>query len=119
MKAAEKSLVFSLLRGIRAAETDDTELSSGSALAVNGTPDDHARYYRDPRHLTAFAFLPQRPVSAPEALELSGLSDVHTILLSSAGEFPAVAYAYSSGLKTISWGLASIVGGNPWPHPLA
>jgi hypothetical protein len=114
-KRSESGLLRSLLRS--AAVQSAASIDRDWQLPEYGVPQDHLQFYRDPKHLEAFAFLDQTPsLTSAEAPSAAGLvSEV----ICGVESLPAVAYARHDEWSALIWGRASARGGNPWPHPLA
>lgn len=89
----------------------------GFELPIDGGPEDHARFYTDPGRAAEVRDL--LGAFRPGQVRLATPGATRSVLLWSAGEFPAVAYAYNKSWPRLLWGRRSIEGTNPWPHPLA
>jgi hypothetical protein len=83
-----------------------------------GSPEDHSKFYSDPKNSTAFNFLLDKG-SSTQKIELCNIQDIESRLVVSAGVFPAVALSSNNSWPELTWGAQSICGINPWPHPLA
>jgi hypothetical protein len=119
VRSSEARLLRSLLRS--ASVQSVSTLDPSWCLPESGAPADHLRFYRNPAHLEAFAFLgePKASASGGEPGEGMRVEELSTELVTAVDGLPAVAYARHEAWTELRWGRASIAGGNPWPHPLA
>lgn len=112
--AKEFKLVLSILKStaFRIGITSDPIF----VLPDKGTPNDHAKFYANPKNACAFESLTSTPL-----VDLSdfGGDSINTVSIIEASQLPAVAVAFNSSWEVLTWGKQSIGGTNPWPHPLA
>lgn len=110
----ELGILESLIRGIvRAEQVDKIEFN----LPEKGDPSDHGQFYSLNENKIAFDFL-----NLSESRSLLRLFDFNLIkvnLVYDEGDLPFVARASNENWPELKWGLQSISGKNPFPHPLA
>ncbi len=111
---AEQKIIFSLFKYILIFKKSGKILDTLDFSA----PEDHLRFYANPKNLRAFDFLDQSSAKRTSSIYIPNVDSICSELIVSAGEFPAVAYSYNPKWKVFCWGQNSIQGVNPWPQPL-
>jgi len=112
-KAVEDNLIMSICRQI-----DSRKKSLRHEFPFFGIPSDHSFFYSNPNNLTAFDHL-LHPKENPQSFFLEHENSIQTQLLVPVSDFPAVAMSFNEKWPRLKWGMQSIKGINPWPHPIA
>lgn len=112
-KTAELKLLLSLIKAILIS-TDKVS----DSLPVVARPEDHFSFYLDKKNLKAFDFLFNNTLTK-KILDLGSITEIRSNLLEPLSNFPAVAQSTNKKWPEMTWGLQSIAGKNPWPHPLS
>jgi hypothetical protein len=87
-------------------------------FSEHASPSDHRQFYRSPKNLNAFHFLDGN-LDSNNQVVLQGADELNTKVVVAESNFPAVCYTTHPWWPKLSWGMQSIKGKNPWPHPLA
>ncbi len=111
-----QKLIRSLSRNITLTFRHEFFSDPNFQLPQKAKPIDQAKFYAQVKNKTAFAFLKN---CNDEVIELGHYDQVQTEIIFHGTELlPSVAYSFNSHWPKLSWGLDSIQGKNPWPHPL-
>jgi len=95
-----------------------TKLPDNWELPRVAAPEDHLIFYREPKNQEAFSFLNDGK-SQEGAVSIGDKKLLQSKIIVSTSELPAVAISFNQQWEVLRWGLQSIKGENPWPHPLA
>jgi hypothetical protein len=79
-------------------------------------PTSHSEFYRDPKNNEAFAFLEQ---DSAEVLNIDHYDKIESEILHDLPNSPKVVRSSNTFWPKLTWGINSISGINPYPHPLA
>lgn len=116
-KKNESKLLSSLIRS--AALQSKYPLDMNWNLPEKGQPIDHSKFYRNPENSKAFDFLKNIESQKKNFIFMSEYDNIKSKLILDVTNFPAVAVSYNDDWPELRWGTRSIMGENPWPHPLA
>ena len=114
----EQKLITSLSKMVQIHE--QIKPNKNFNFPLDGDPLDQMRFYRNVENLKALDFLTHENISSDQLIELPCHDQTKSkIIFEGSKTLPAVCFSYNEKWPKLTWGKNSIVGKNPWPHPLA